>query len=587
MEDDRGSAARGGALAEAMASWVGARIDAAHANPATGLVALAVYAGARRVLGAGIGPRVAGVGVLPRLPRLRVGASHPLLAAMRAHLVGRRVLAIEVRGDGVVVIAGDLPSVEDCQENELRGEAGPSAAAAPAPGLSPAAPAPGLSLAAAAPAPGLSPAAPAPGLSPAAPAPELSPAAPAPGLSLAAAAPAPGLSPAAPAPGLSPAAPAPGLPAPGLSPAPAAAARLELAPGRRGEVRLLDGAGNLILRWPPQGSAPPAEIAYPEDPLAAGAALVEASDDAAAGQEKAALARAVKARRAALERRAEAVRGDLGRLGSVARLQKTGQLLLAQGARVPRGAAKALLDDWETGGKIEVALDPARPAKAQAEAFFAKARRYQRGEAVMRARLAETERALEAIAALEADVAAAEARPEALEPLAQRARSLGVARAEIAGAGAAAEPGAAGGARGPRAARAAPRRPFHAYRSASGAAILVGRGAEDNDALTTKHARPHDLWLHAKGVAGSHVVVPLPKGASCPADVLVDAATLAAHFSDARGEAVCEVSYVPRRYVRKPRGAAPGAVVFDREKVIAVRIEGARLSRLLATKEEG
>ncbi|WP_437605558.1 NFACT RNA binding domain-containing protein [Sorangium sp. So ce834] len=532
MGDQQGSAALGGALAEAVASWVGARIDAAHANPATGLVALAVYAGARRVLGAGIGPRVAGVGVLPRLPRLRAGASHPLLSALRAHLVGRRVLAIEVRGDGVAVVAGDALLVEEDREDESASEAGSSS---PQPGLSPA--------------------------------------------------PAPGLSPASPQPGLSPASPQPGS-----SPAPAPAARLELAPGRRGEVRLLDGAGNLILRWPPQGSAPPAEIAYPEDPLAAGAALVEASDDAAAGQEKAALARAVKARRAALERRAEAVRGDLGRLGSVARLQKTGQLLLAQGARVPRGAAKALLDDWETGGKIEVALDPARPAKAQAEAFFAKARRYQRGEAVMRARLAETERALEAIAALEADVAAAEALPEALEPLAQRARSLGVARADIAGAGAsfagAGESGPAG-ARGPRAGRAASRRPFHAYRSASGAAILVGRGAEDNDALTTKHARPHDLWLHAKGVAGSHVVVPLPKGASCPADVLVDAATLAAHFSDARGEAVCEVSYVPRRYVRKPRGAAPGAVVFDREKVIAVRIEGARLSRLLATKEEG
>ncbi|MDC0677414.1 NFACT RNA binding domain-containing protein [Sorangium atrum] len=537
MEDHPGSAAQGGALAEALARCVGARIDAAHANPATGLVALAVYDGTRRVLGAGIGPRVAGAGILPRLPRLRAGASHPLVAAMRAHLVGRRVLAIEVRSDGIVVVAGGGDAV--MVEND-RG----SAEAAPR--LEVAAPEPGLGLAAAE-----------PGLVPAA--------VPEPGLGLAAA-----------EPGLGPVVPPPRL---GSSPG----ARLELAPGRRGEARLLDAAGHLILRWPPQGGAPPAAIAYPADPLAAGAALVEASDDAAAGQEKAALARAVKARRAALERRAEAVRGDLGRLGSVARLQKTGQLLLAQAARVPRGAAKALLDDWETGGKIEVALDPSRPAKAQAEVFFAKARRYQRGEAVMRARLAETERALSAIAALEADVAAAEARPESLDPLAQRARSLGVSRAELAGAG---EPGTSG-ARAPGAGRPAPRRPFHAYRSASGAAILVGRGAEDNDALTTKHARPHDLWLHAKGVTGSHVVVPLAKGASCPADVLVDAATLAAHFSDARGEAVCEVSYVQRRYVRKPRGAAPGAVVFDREKVIAVRIEGDRLSRLLATKEEG
>lgn len=513
-EDEQGSAGQGGALAEVVAGWVGARIDAAHANPATGLVALAVYAGARRVLGAGIGPRVAGAGVLPRAPRLRAGASHPLVAAMRAHLVGRSVLAIEVRRDAIAVVVGEPLPVEN------GGEDGTGAGLAGAPG---ARPGPGAER------------------------------------------------------------------APGARPEPAPGARLELAPGRRGEARLLDAAGGLILRWPPQGSAPPAEVAYPADPLAAGAALVEASDAAAAAQEKAALARAVRARRAALERRAEAVRGDLGRLGSVARLQKTGQLLLAQGARVPRGAARALLDDWETGGTIEVALDPARPAKAQAEAFFARARRYQRGEAVMRARLAETERALEAIAALQADVAAAEARPEALEPLAQRARALGVSRADLAGVGAAGGAGDPGAsvARGARAGRVAPRLPFHAYRSATGAAILVGRGAADNDALTTKHARPHDLWLHAKGVAGSHVVVPLPRGASCPADVLVDAATLAAHFSDARGEAVCEVSYVPRRYVRKPRGSAPGAVTYDREKVIAVRIEPERLSRLLATKDEG
>ncbi|WP_437685862.1 NFACT RNA binding domain-containing protein [Sorangium sp. So ce176] len=520
MDDEQGSG-QGGALADAVAGWVGARIDAAHANPATGLVVLAVYAGARRVLGAGIGPRVAGAGVLPRAPRLRAAASHPLVAAMRAHLVGRSVLVIEVRRDGIAVVAGEPLSWEN------GGDDGIEAEAAGGPG--------DRSELAAGDRSGRAPG----------PRPELAP-----------------------------------------------GARLELAPGRRGEARLLDAAGGLILRWPPQGGDPPAEVAYPADPFAAGAALVEASDAAAAAQEKAALARAVKARRAALERRAEAVRGDLGRLGSVARLQKTGQLLLAQGARVPRGAARALLDDWETGGTIEVALDPARPAKAQAEAFFAKARRYQRGEAVMRARLAETERALEAVAALAAEVAAAEARPEALDPLAQRARSLGVSRAELAGVGAAGgagEPGASGahGARGARAGRAAPRLPFHAYRSASGAAILVGRGAADNDALTTKHARPHDLWLHAKGVAGSHVIVPLPKGASCPADVLVDAATLAAHFSDARGEAVCEVSYVQRRHVRKPRGSAPGAVTYDREKVIAVRIEPERLSRLLATKEEG
>jgi predicted ribosome quality control (RQC) complex YloA/Tae2 family protein len=62
---------------------------------------------------------------------------------------------------------------------------------------------------------------------------------------------------------------------------------------------------------------------------------------------------------------------------------------------------------------------------------------------------------------------------------------------------------------------------------------------------------------------------------------LVDAAHLAVHFSDARGEAVVEVQYTPRKWVRKPKGSAPGAVAIDREKVLVLRVEPARLERLL------
>ncbi|GAC1522858.1 MAG: hypothetical protein NVS3B10_22990 [Polyangiales bacterium] len=111
----------------------------------------------------------------------------------------------------------------------------------------------------------------------------------------------------------------------------------------------------------------------------------------------------------------------------------------------------------------------------------------------------------------------------------------------------------------------------------------MGRGAKDNDLLTTHVARPHDLWLHVKGVTGAHVVVPMTKGESCPQALLIDAAHLAAHFSDARGERVVEISHAPRRHVRKPRGAPPGAVVVDREKVLVLRVEPARIALLLAS----
>jgi predicted ribosome quality control (RQC) complex YloA/Tae2 family protein len=117
--------------------------------------------------------------------------------------------------------------------------------------------------------------------------------------------------------------------------------------------------------------------------------------------------------------------------------------------------------------------------------------------------------------------------------------------------------------------------------------LYVGRGAAQNDELTLHVARPHDLWLHAKEHPGAHVVVPLAKGRSCPPETLVDAAHLAAHFSDARGERVVEIQYTPRRYLRKPRGSAKGAVIVDREKVLVLRVDDARLQRLLNTEVDG
>jgi predicted ribosome quality control (RQC) complex YloA/Tae2 family protein len=114
---------------------------------------------------------------------------------------------------------------------------------------------------------------------------------------------------------------------------------------------------------------------------------------------------------------------------------------------------------------------------------------------------------------------------------------------------------------------------------------LVGKGAVDNDALTLTVARPHDLWLHARGLQGAHVIIPRERGSELSPDVLLDAAHLAAHFSSARGEASAEIQHAERRHVRKPKGFAPGAVRVDRERVLLLRVEPERLKRLLASEK--
>jgi len=78
-------------------------------------------------------------------------------------------------------------------------------------------------------------------------------------------------------------------------------------------------------------------------------------------------------------------------------------------------------------------------------------------------------------------------------------------------------------------------------------------------------------------------VIVMERGAQPGAQALLDAATLAAHFSSARGEEAVEVAWCERRHVRKPKGASPGLVVMLREKTIQLRMESARLQRLLQT----
>jgi predicted ribosome quality control (RQC) complex YloA/Tae2 family protein len=136
--------------------------------------------------------------------------------------------------------------------------------------------------------------------------------------------------------------------------------------------------------------------------------------------------------------------------------------------------------------------------------------------------------------------------------------------------------------------RLAPRRerrnralPFRQFRSLVGTAILAGRGAAENDALTTRFARGNDLWLHVRGRPGSHVILRLERGQGPDQESLLDAAHLAVHFSDARGEAAPEVVYTRVKYVKKPRDAGPGAVTYSQERSLVLRVESSRLERLL------
>ncbi|XYH99719.1 NFACT RNA binding domain-containing protein [Sorangium sp. So ce1128] len=119
-------------------------------------------------------------------------------------------------------------------------------------------------------------------------------------------------------------------------------------------------------------------------------------------------------------------------------------------------------------------------------------------------------------------------------------------------------------------------RPYRTL-TVEGFEVLVGRGDEDNDALTFELAAPHDLWLHvAGGTPGSHVIVRNPERGEVPREVVERAAAAAAWYSKARSAAKVEVHVCRVADVSKPRGAPAGTVQLARWKSVRVRPDPGR-----------
>ncbi|GAB3993067.1 NFACT family protein [Spirosoma daeguense] len=104
--------------------------------------------------------------------------------------------------------------------------------------------------------------------------------------------------------------------------------------------------------------------------------------------------------------------------------------------------------------------------------------------------------------------------------------------------------------------------------------ILIGRNAKNNDLLTQKFAFKEDLWLHARDVSGSHVIIKYQAGKSFPKNVIERAAELAAWYSKRRTDSLCPVIVTPKKFVRKPKGLAEGQVLVEKEDVVMVEPRG-------------
>jgi predicted ribosome quality control (RQC) complex YloA/Tae2 family protein len=100
--------------------------------------------------------------------------------------------------------------------------------------------------------------------------------------------------------------------------------------------------------------------------------------------------------------------------------------------------------------------------------------------------------------------------------------------------------------------------------------ILIGKNSKNNDLLTLKYASKNDLWLHAKDVAGSHVIIKEKLGTQTPVYVIEKAASLAAWFSKRKTDTMVPVMFTPKKFVRKIKGSLAGQVIVEKEEVVLV-----------------
>ncbi|WP_297336321.1 NFACT RNA binding domain-containing protein [Algoriphagus sp.] len=111
--------------------------------------------------------------------------------------------------------------------------------------------------------------------------------------------------------------------------------------------------------------------------------------------------------------------------------------------------------------------------------------------------------------------------------------------------------------------------PFRQF-EVDGFLVWVGKSAKDNDEMLRNFTHKDDLWLHARQVAGSHVIIRKKGNQIIPDPVLERAGSLAAYYSKFKTERLAPVIYTEVKYVRKVKGNAPGAVIVDRESVLMV-----------------
>jgi len=276
------------------------------------------------------------------------------------------------------------------------------------------------------------------------------------------------------------------------------------------------------------------------------------------------LQRALKARLSALSQ----VQQAASEAEHAPQWQLYGELVLAFGQHQPSGSKVLEAPDYTQpdAPTVSIPLNPEKTSAENAEHYFHKARRAKENQQGLTARQQRLEAEATEIRQFILRIESAGEDLKALKSLVQEAAARGWLR-ETSPGEAALSPGTA------KRKDAFEGHKIRVFTSEDGYQVLVGENAQANDFLLTKVARPNDWWLHVRTGTGSHVVIRSEnRPEAVPRRTLEFAAQLAAKNSTDKHAHIAIVDYTLRKYVRKPRGAAPGFALYTHEKTLHVNL---------------
>ena len=244
-------------------------------------------------------------------------------------------------------------------------------------------------------------------------------------------------------------------------------------------------------------------------------------------------------------------------------LRISGDLITANLYRMERGQTKLVCENYydENCAEITIQLDPLLTPQQNAAKYYKRYTKAKTAEKYLREQMDIARRDLEYLESILEEIAEAETEQDFLD-IRSEMRDAGFLRRQGKG-------------------KKEPKRVTkpREFRTTSGLRVLVGRNNRQNDKLTMKDADHRDLWFHTQKIHGSHVIL-CTGGMEVDDDTIVEAAKLAAYYSQARESGNVPVDYTAVKNVKKPAGARPGMVIYTTCRTVNVTPEEALVKQL-------